>query len=64
VNPDALIEWVSQARSLELDEVMHEVLAPSHPEQKSWQGGYREQALGRRSISSSTARLYEYPAGR
>jgi hypothetical protein len=36
VNTDALIEWVSQARSLELDEVMGEVLAPSHPEQTSW----------------------------
>lgn len=36
VNPDALLEWVTQARGRELDEVMHDLLAPPHPEVKSW----------------------------
>jgi hypothetical protein len=36
VNPDALLDWVTQARGRELDEVMHDLLAPPHPEVKSW----------------------------
>lgn len=36
VNVDELVEWVAQARSLELDEVMHDLLAPPHPELTCW----------------------------
>ena len=36
VNSDALMEWVMQARGRELDEVMHELLAPPDPGGRSW----------------------------
>ena len=61
VNADALLEWVTYARGRELDEVMHDVLAPPLPEQRAWDVALLFSRLEERAGVSTPADLIAAP---